>query len=449
MNYLIIGLAKSGLGAIKLLEKNGEKIFAYDKNKNLFDDLKDQGILNENVKKITKISTKTLKNIDYIVLSPGVVFKRYEKIAKKLNIKIISELELGFMFFKGDVLTVTGTNGKTTTVNLLYKMIKQIQPMSELVGNVGNSFCDMISKKVGMNVAVCEASSFQLEKIDKYNSHIVGFLNIADDHLNRYKNFDEYFNAKLNVLKNMKNFDILVLNYDDKLLLEKTKQINFQKLYFSLERLPENLFGAYLNNEKIIIRLKNKIEEIHLSEICLKGNHNIYNIMCASLMALCFGVNICVIKEVLKNFKGLEHRVEFVDNICDIDFYNDSKATNIHSTLNALNSFANKKVLLFLGGENKGEDFNKLFKNLPKNVTKIITFGKMGKKILKIAKSNKFFNISYTKSFKDIFKNINFKTLEENVVLLSPACSSFDEFKSFEERGNCFKLLVKDLKNEQ
>jgi len=448
MNYLVIGLAKSGLGAIKLLEKNKENIFAYDKNKNLFDELRNKNAISENVKNIKKISTKTLKNIDYIVISPGVVSKKYDRLSKKLNIKIISELELGFMFFDGDILTITGTNGKTTTVNLLFEMIKKVQPTCGLVGNVGNSFCEKIALNPNMKVAACEASSFQLEKIEKFNSHIVGFLNIADDHLNRYKNFDEYFNAKLNIFKNMRNFDILVLNYDDKTILEKVQKMNFQKLYFSLSVLPENLFGAYLDNEKIIFKLKNKTEEISLTEISLKGKHNICNIMCSCLMALCYGVNISVIQEVLKNFKGLEHRIEFVDKIFGIDFYDDSKATNIHASIGAINSFDDKKVLLLLGGENKGEDFNKMFKNLPKNVTKIITFGKMGKKILKTAKKNDFLNINFIKSFKDIFKDIDLKTINEDVVLLSPACSSFDEFKSFEERGECFKLLVKGLKNE-
>lgn len=446
MNYLIVGFGKSGIGALKLLEKNNETSFVYDQNKTLIKKMQIAKIFSQKTTFLQKIDAKILKNINYIVLSPGIEPKKYEKLAQKFNIKIISELELGFMFCSCPVLAVTGTNGKTTTVNLLYEMLKQKEEKTFLVGNVGTSFCETLAKETA-KLFVCEVSSFQLEHIEKFNPQIVGFLNIQDDHLCRYKTFESYFNAKKQIVKNFSTNNTLIVNYDDKKLLDFSRTLNAQKYYFSLEKLPKDLFGAYTIGEKIIFKLQNSEFELPLKNVPLLGRHNLYNVMCATLMAILCGLDFQTVCFGIQNFKIPQHRIEFVDNINGIKFYNDSKATNIHSVLNAINCF-DEKILLLLGGKDKGENFDNLFKNLNKNVARIFVFGEAGRKILKSAKRCGFKNVEKFKHLIDAYKKINTQNIEEKIVLLSPACSSFDEFSSFEERGNYFKSLVKGRLNE-
>lgn len=442
MNYLIVGLGESGKGAVKFLEDKNEKIFVFDENRKLCKKIKNAKIFSEKVEFLLKINKKTLKLIDYLILSPGIEPKKYEKIAKKFNIKIMGELELGYLNYSGELVCITGTNGKTTTVHLLFEMLKIIYPNTALVGNVGNSFCCELSKNKFIDFAICEASSFQLETIDKFKPNVVGFLNICDDHLDRYKNFENYFNAKKNIFKNFSPLNVAVLNFDDEKLYDFSKTLNCKKYYFSLNTLPENFFGAYLKDDKIVFRLENQNYILDRKNIKLLGRHNLYNIMCSSIISLLYGLNFDCLKNCLNKFYGLEHRIEFVKEINGIKFYNDSKGTNIHSTQNAISCFEDD-VLLLLGGKDKKENFNNLFKTLPKNVTKIIAFGETKNKILKSAKKFGFKNIETVKNLKSAVEKINTKLIHEKVVLLSPACSSFDEFSCFEERGNCFKSLVK------
>ena len=448
LNYLVIGLGISGIGAIKLLSQKEEKIFAYDENKKVIQKIQNAKIFSEKVEFLQKIDVKTMKNIDYIVLSPGINTKKYDKFAKKYNIKIISELELAFRFCSFPVLAITGTNGKTTTVNLLFEMIKKVEPTTQLVGNVGFSFCNAIASVKEVNLAVCEVSSFQLEKVESFAPQMVGFLNIENDHLDRYKTFENYFRAKQNIFKNFSKYNIAVLNLDDKNLCELSKTLDCQKYYFSLSKLPKDFLGACLGDEKIVFRLKDKSFEMQTKDIKLLGKHNYQNIMCAGIMALLFGVDFSIVCDTIKNFTLPEHRIEFVNKICGKSFYDDSKGTNIHSTLTAVSCFS-KDVILFLGGKDKKENFDNLFKAIPSNVKRIVCFGETGKKIMKSAKKFNFENIVCKKKLKDAFYSVDYKTAKEDVVLLSPACSSFDEFSSFEERGNYFKSLVKGLLNEK
>lgn len=447
MNYLIVGLGESGKGAVKLLEDKNEKIFVFDENRKLCKKIKNAKIFSEKVEFLLKITNKTLKIIDYLVLSPGIESKKYEKISKKFNIKIIGELELAFLNYAGQLVAITGTNGKTTTVSLLFEMLKKIYPNTSVVGNVGNSFCLELSKNKLLDFAICEVSSFQLETIDKFKPNVVGFLNIRDDHLDRYKTFENYFNAKKNIFKNFSHLNVAVLNFDDERLLDFSKTLNCKKFYFSLSALPEKFFGAYLEDDKIVFRFEKENYVLDRKNIKLLGKHNLYNVMCSSIIALLYGLSFDILKNCLNEFCGLEHRVEFVKEIDGIKFYNDSKGTNIHSTQNAISCFE-ESVLLLLGGKDKKEDFSNLFKTLPKNVTKIISFGETKNKIFKCANKFGFKNIETAKNLKTAFEKIDTKSISEKVVLLSPACSSFDEFSCYEERGNYFKSLVKGRLDE-
>ncbi len=455
MKYLVVGLKKSGVGAIKLLLKNGEEVFAYDKDKevvkNLFAKNCDEKFkkLNKNNEKfviLKKLSAKNIKNIDIVVLSPGVFSKKLDALFKKYNKKVISELDLASKFCKAPILAITGTNGKTTTVSLLFEMFKNVNKKTCLVGNVGISFCEKVFDG-NMDLAICEASSFQLEKVESFSPQIVGFLNICDDHLDRYNSFDEYFKAKQNIFKNFTETNIAVFNYDDKRLFDFSKTICSRKYYFSLKTLPDDLFGAYVLDEQIVFKLCKSEFKLNLREISLLGEHNLCNVMCAGLMALLYGVTFENVKNAIKNFIPPKHRIEFVKKVDGVSFYDDSKGTNIASTLSAVNCFK-EKILLMLGGEDKNENFNNLFSKLPKNVSRILCFGRTKRKILNSAKKCGFKNIIACKNMKDAFNFLNTKQMEESVVLLSPACSSFDQFSSYEERGNYFKSLVWGLKNE-
>ena len=441
-----MGLGRSGIGAIKLLMQKNEKVFAFDDNKKIVKEFENAKIFSNKVDFLKKINVKTTKNIDYIVLSPGICLTKYQRIAEKNNIKIIGELELAFQNCCSPVLAVTGTNGKTTTVNLLFEMIKKIDGNACMVGNVGNSFCEELSKK-SIGTAVCEVSSFQLEHIEKFKPQMVGFLNIANDHLDRYKNFDEYFSAKKKIFTNFSTYSIAIFNFDDKKLFEFSKSLNCQKYYFSLKPLPRNLFGAFLDNENIVFRFQDNEFSFERKIVHFLGVHNLYNVMCASIMALLSGVKFESICETIKVFSLPEHRIEFVEKIDGVSFYDDSKGTNIHSTQNAISCF-NQKTLLILGGKDKGENFDNLFQNLNQSVVRIFAFGETRNKIYKSAKKYSFQNIKKVKTLKDVFTQINTKEMEEKVVLFSPACSSFDQFSSYEARGNYFKSLVERLVND-
>ncbi len=441
-----MGLASSGVSACNLLLTKNANVFAFDKNKKLFDELLNAKILDKKVQKIEKLSAKTLNFINYVIISPGIPCEKIKKLLPK-SAQILSEIELAFLFCQNPVLSVTGTNGKTTTVNLLSKMLFQDGKNNFLVGNVGTPFSEKVLLAKKGDSFVCEASSFQLENIQKFKPHIGAFLNIANDHLDRYKNFESYFLAKQKMFQNMTNKDFAVLNFDDEKIKEFAKKVRAKIFWFSFFPLPKNLEGAFFDGKQIVLKLNGKTSFLGLNKTKLFGKHNLSNIMCASLMAKLFGAKLLSIQNAINNFAPLNHRLEFVGEKQGTKFFDDSKATNIHSTLSALDSF-DEKILLFLGGSDKKENFFDLFENLPKNVSQIITFGKMGKKIQKIAKKSCFFDVFFAKTFFKAFHLMKTIKKDEKVVLFSPACASFDEFKNFEERGDCFKCLVKDFLND-
>lgn len=444
MNYLVVGLGKSGISACELLVRNGDNVFAYDENHKKAKELLDLKILNEKVVLLKKLKTQFLKTINKIVISPGVPTKKFLAVANKFSIEIISELELGFNFCPSKILAITGTNGKTTTTKLLGNILKCDKQDVFVVGNVGTAITSCVLEMKESSVAVCEVSNFQLENIKKFKPYIAAFLNIAPDHMDRYKCFDDYFNAKLRIFENMAKDDVAVLNYDDALLRFYTDDLICDKLYFSLNKLPKDVFGAYLDDNKICFNINEKeVFEIEVDRVKIRGNHNLQNIMCAGIMALKYGVKPQSLQKGIETFVGLEHRIEFVGKIGKTKFYNDSKATNINSTITAVNAF-NEDITLLLGGSDKKENFAFLFSRLPKNVKKIVTFGKMAKKIYIHGINSGFNNIAMAENLEDAFNSVC-KNLSTEVVLLSPACASFDEFDNYEERGAYFKYLVKGL----
>lgn len=440
-NILVYGLGKSGIGAIKLLKKQKAKIFVYDDNFNNLNSFNDNSVC-----KVQAITENFLEGIHLIVVNPSVSkYSENLKLAFIKNVKIISEIELAYLFKKGKIISVTGSNGKSTTSTLIYNIFKQANLKTSLVGNIGNSFCEEVAKNKKQHYIV-EVSSFQLETIDKYKSDIACFLNFSENHLDRHFSLKNYFETKCEIFKNSTKKDYKILNYDD----EKVRYVktNSNTYFFSC---VEVVKGTYVNNGQIYFNNGKTTEKIlSVDDIKLIGEHNLQNVLCAVLVAKLNKIKNEYIKKAVQNFYGINHRIEYVDEINGIKFYNDSKSTTCKATLTALNCFKNNNVLLILGGSDKGFGFEEIFKNLPSCVKNIICLGEVKDKILLEAKKHEFFNIYESDSFiNGIYLSKQLASAENlDIVLLSPATASFDMFQNFEERGDTFKNLIKEIKSE-
>ena len=444
-NFLVVGLARSGIAATNLLIEKNKNVYVYDSDKKKIYNLLKSNELNQKAIIVKKINNKLLNNIDTIVLSPGIKTEDWQEIAYKHNNKLVSELELASQFCPCKICAITGTNGKTTTTMLLAKILEDSKITTFVVGNIGTAFSGEIMKMKNENIAVCEVSSFQLENIQTFKPNVVGFLNISPDHLDRYKTFEDYKKAKLNIFKNLDNSCTAVLNFDD----ENVKNFcfsNFNSLFFSINsKIPNNLNGAYLQKNSLIFSKKGEnIGKISLKNIKLKGLHNIENILCACLMAYVLGVSFNSMEKSLNNFIAPSHRLEYVGCLASIKFYNDSKATNIASSLSALKSFK-EDIFLLMGGSDKGENFALFFNALPTNVKKIFVYGRMANKIMRHAAIAGYNSISSFENLEQAFTEAVKNAYENCVILLSPACASFDQFKNYEERGEYFKFLVQEI----
>ncbi|MEI0844743.1 UDP-N-acetylmuramoyl-L-alanine--D-glutamate ligase [Brachyspira pilosicoli] len=388
-----------------------------------------------------KQDANILKDITLIIISPGVPQSiDIVKEAKKRNIKVIGEIEFAYNLIPDrNYISVTGTDGKTTTVNLIYSIISSYKK-ARLLGNVGNTFSKEVESIEKDEDIVLELSSFQLETVDNFHSHISVILNIAEDHLDRYKDIEDYFNAKKNITKNQNSNDFLILNYDNSYTnryyneLIKTKYISFNVLTFSTKYREANLYYnnedecLYYNAEKIFSIAKRK----------LLGMHNIENILASVLACIKDNIPIEYIDKAVNNFQSIEHRLEFVKEIDGVRYINDSKATSMSAVMSALKSF-DKNIILIMGGRNKGIDFKPLKSIIEERVKKLILTGEASEDLSSmIDVSNKIIIKDFTEAF-DYAKKI---ALKGDTVLLSPGCASFDSFKNYEERGKYFKSLV-------
>ena len=431
----IIGGGVSGLGAALLAKSKNNYVFLSEKNQ-----------LNNETKQILKLNginyeeghhSNTLLSSDLIIKSPGI--SDNSSIVKQIKDKglpIISEIEYGFENTDSKIIAVTGTNGKTTTCLMLKHIFNQTSLNVLLAGNVGKSLCFELSLKNNYDIIVLEVSSFQLENINKFRPDISVILNISDDHLDRYSNFNEYRMSKFKITKNQKKEDYLIYNYDDKSLKDLKTKAN--KIPFSLEREFEN--GVFFKKNKININLKNK--KMTIDQLSLKGKHNIYNSMAAAISARVFEISDSLIRKSLQDFQNVEHRLESVLKVNNIEFINDSKATNVHATWYAMESMTSN-IVWIAGGVDKGNNYDELF-NLVKNKVKAIIVLGDDKKINKSFKSavEKIINVGSMKEAVNLSYDLS---SDGDCVLLSPACASFNLFKSFEDRGSKFKEAVRQL----
>jgi len=427
----ILGAGKSGKSCARLALKMGYEVILSDISNN---------VKFENYNKLTLElgghSDKILES-DFIVVSPGISSEiSIIKKAQKLEIPIISEIEFASWFTNSNILAVTGSNGKSTTVSMIHQILSGANCDSFLGGNIGTPFSENVlleieKKKLAECVHVVELSSFQLERLKKFKSQISCILNISEDHLDRYVDMNDYINAKLNIINVSEK---IIYNSNDSLL---SKKINNIKTSHSLIE-HESIYEIHDNS---IFNKRTKKNILSLNQTNLIGEHNLFNALIACTVANLYGIDEKSIIEEIINFQPLAHRLEFVRCANGVNYYNDSKSTNVNSTITALNSFENN-IVLILGGMNKGVDFSELSSRL-KSVKKVFCYGNSGQAILKALESS--INIEYIKNFKNCITSVITQSNHNDNVLLSPACASFDQFSNYQERGESFKKMVMNI----
>ena len=432
----VLGMGKSGVSVARLLAKDNHVLITDVKCDDLeiIKELEDLGV---NVI-ITKEQDEIFDDsYDYVVKNPGVKIDHPVVLkANKFKVPIITELEVAYRYLpEVKIVGITGSNGKTTTTIIAYEFLKKAGLPVHLAGNIGYPLCNQIDDIKKGDIIVIEVSSHQLVNLDTFKANIAVLTNLFKVHLDFFGTYEKYKLNKLKIFNNQKADDVAILNYDDKEVHELTKNIKAQKKYFS----SKEEANIYIKDGYIIYGGENVVS---ISDIRVKGTHNYDNIMAAILIAKEFNVSNSVIKEVLNNFAGVEHRIEFVTKLNEREFYNDSKATNVDSTITALKSFDNE-VVLILGGLDRGHSFDPLIPYLS-NVKHIVCYGETKYRIKEFAVKNNI-DVTVTENLDEATRAAYNISLEGDTILFSPACASWDQYKNFEERGDDFKKIVSDL----
>ena len=441
---VILGAGESGVGAALLAKQKGYNVFVSDASaiKPIYQsELEANQIPYES-------GTHDVERIlaaDEVMKSPGIPEK--SELVKQIRAKgipVISEIEFGFRY-KGDskIVAITGSNGKTTTTSLLYHICKVAEEDVAIVGNIGFSFARQIAVDP-KKLYVIEVSSFQLDDIKTFRPNIAILLNITEDHLDRYNyQFEYYIKSKFRIIENQTEKDCFIYCIDDEVITKHLELLttNTNLLPFSMKQ--ELKKGGYIKNEQMMLKIQEERVTMSIYDFALKGKHNAYNTMAASIAASTLGIRKEKIREAVSNFHSLEHRMEFVATVKGVDFINDSKATNVNSTWYALESMQ-KPTILILGGVDKGNDYALVADLVKDKVKAIVCMGTDNAKLIEYFKDKVAQIIEVDSAKKAV--NASFKLAEKgDVVLLSPACASFDLFKNYEDRGHQFKESVKEL----
>ncbi|MDU1174580.1 UDP-N-acetylmuramoyl-L-alanine--D-glutamate ligase [Peptostreptococcus anaerobius] len=448
---LVVGMARSGLAAARYLLRQGAVLVVNDSKsqedlKGICQELESMGdvrfILGRNP------NTDEVQDIDMAVVSPGVPLDLdYIMAIKNNRKKVISEIELAYQAgLKKNIrfVGITGTNGKTTTTSLVGEIFKAQGVETYVVGNIGNPAIEAVEMAGDGAVLVTELSSFQLESIDMFSPTASTVLNLTEDHLNRHHTMENYAKAKARIFENQVDDTVCILNYDDPITRSMAEDCHADVVFFSRKDKFER--GIYLDDDNNII-VNNEIEEIALlkaDELSLPGGHNLENCMAAIGLTLALGVEIEVLVKVLKTFKAVEHRLEYVDTVKGVKYVNDSKGTNPDSTIKAVQSY-NDPIILIAGGYDKGSDFNELFEIAKDYVRSVVILGQTGDLIEDTARKHGFTDLYRVNDLKEAVEKSAQIAKEKDIVLLSPACASWGMYNNYEERGREFKNLVADL----
>ncbi|SEQ61076.1 UDP-N-acetylmuramoylalanine--D-glutamate ligase [Virgibacillus subterraneus] len=438
-HVLVLGLAKSGTAAAKLLLQSGKRVRVNDKNANENDDA-----VNELKSMGAEVITGShplcvLDSIEIVVKNPGIPYDNPILVeAKKRDISIITEIEIAGNLVESSIIGITGSNGKTTTTTLTTEMLVKSNQSAKIAGNIGYVATD-VAKSLGKEEKmVLELSSFQLMGVKTFKPKIAVLLNIFEAHLDYHKTFENYKEAKCNVFANQSEDDFLIYNADDPVVSEAVLSAKSMKIPFSLKkRLNE---GAWVDKTSIYFKSEKIIDK---SDIVLVGAHNLENILAAISAAKLSGASNEGVREVLINFSSVKHRLQFVENIDGRLFYNDSKATNILASQKALSSFKQPTILL-AGGLDRGNEFDDLIPYL-NNVKGVILFGETKEKLKKTASDAGVEVILTVNDMNQAVKQAYSISERDDVILLSPACASWDQYRTFEERGDMFIQAVHTL----
>jgi len=434
----VVGMARSGIAAARVLHSLGARVTITDK--------KPLGQLVEQVQALGQGEIKIeagghpdriFVEAELIVLSPGVPKIPQVLAARRHGVPVISELELGWLLSDAPFIGITGTNGKSTVTTLVGLMLKKAGKKVLVAGNIGNALTETPELLDGQDWIVVELSSFQLEDIDTFRPRVATVLNITQDHLDRYKDITEYGEAKARIFKNQHRDDVLVLNFDDPLVRALASRALSRVVPFSRSEKHET--GVYIENGRLMVRGETVCG---IDEILIKGVHNLENAMAASAAALAAGADQASVAAVLREFPGLEHRLEFVREKDGVTYINDSKGTNVGAVMKSVEGFT-RPVILIAGGLDKGSDFSPLAGLFKKRVKLLILIGKAAGTMAGALGGST--ETVLAKTLRDAVQLAATRATRGDVVLLSPACASFDMFKDFEDRGRQFKETVKNL----
>ncbi|MAR26817.1 MAG: UDP-N-acetylmuramoyl-L-alanine--D-glutamate ligase [Flavobacteriaceae bacterium] len=441
---VVLGGGESGVGAAYLAFRNGIDVFLSEKK--IIKPKHREILIQNNIDFEEGLhSIDLILEAKEIIKSPGI--PNNLEIIKEINrkkIPIISEIEFAFRFTNAKIIAVTGSNGKTTTTSLIYETLKFAKLNVGVAGNIGNSFSFLVAVK-SFDYIVLEISSFQLDHIFKFKPKIAVITNITKDHLERYNyNFQNYINSKFNIIKNQLITDFFVYDLDDKVIKRelKIREINSKKISISFNKSKSD-FHMYLEKNKIHSTFKNNKLMISIDDLSLKGKHNTKNSMAAATVAQLLNIENNVIKESLSNFQSINHRMEHVLTIQKVKYINDSKATNVNAVYYALDTMKSPTIWI-VGGIDKGNDYDQLFSLVRQKVKAIVCIGVDNKKIIEKFSSLTESIFETTSMMDAVSYSYKLANTGDNV-LLSPACSSFDLFENYEDRGNQFKECVRKL----
>ena len=383
---------------------------------------------------------QTFLGADLVVLSPGVPPLSESGAAAEKGVPVISEIEMAYAFLKGRIVGITGSNGKSTTTTLAHRILEDSGLKAFAAGNIGTPLISFADRSRDDDIYVTEISSFQLDAVRDFKVAVSAFLNISLNHLDWHRSFENYYEAKKKLVLAQVKGDAAILNRDDAAVWALRSEARSKVYAFSRRRKVAK--GCFLQDGRIVIRDRAETSLMKASEVRLPGLHNLENVMAAALVGHLFGVPPGRMRATIKGFKGLEHRLENVLTIKRVLFVNDSKATTVDATIKALESF-DQKIVLILGGKDKGSDFTLLRRSLEKKVRKVLLIGQATEKIRSAIQGTA--PLETTASFKELVRKGFEAASPGDVVLLAPACTSWDMFNNFEERGRTFKREVKNL----
>jgi UDP-N-acetylmuramoylalanine--D-glutamate ligase len=439
---LVVGLGKSGVASALFMKAHGARVTVSDTKsgdelRNEIPVLLDHGITVET----GGHGDRTFRGQDLIVVSPGVPVDAPPLVqARSLGETVIGEIELAAQFLPGPIVAITGSNGKTTTTTLTGEIMTAAGLPTLVGGNIGTPAISLAERAKPETVVVLEISSFQLETVQTFRPKIAVVLNVTPDHLDRHRTFEIYTDAKARIFENQQASDFAVLNADDPTCVAMGARTRAQVFWFSRQKEVQQ--GAWLRNGNIVFRDSNGQREIlQVSESPLKGAHNLENVLAAVCSGVLMGCAPERVRQAVRDFKAVEHRLEFVATIGGVDYYNDSKATNVDATIKALESFP-ANIHLILGGKDKGSDYTVLNDLIRQRVKRIYTIGAAAAKIESQVKGAE---IVHAETLENAIRKAHATAQPGDVVLLAPACASFDQFKNYEHRGKVFKEIVAGL----